>query len=144
MRRSDNTLSQLKSKGYRFSAVRNFILESLNKNEKPLSASDLQKLFKNKNLPANKVTLYRELNSLKKEKIILEMQLKGDKRWYEPAGRRHHHHIICTSCDKIEDFVGCDSNKLIKKALKQAHGFAEITNHNFDFFGLCKSCAKNN
>ena len=127
-----NNLLQLKSnKGYRFSAVRNFILTSLSKIRRPLSVFDLQKLLTKKNLSANKTTVYRELNSLKKEGIISEVQLKGNKRWYEPALREHHHHIICIKCDKVEDFAGCDSKNLINKALKQAPDFAEITNHNF-------------
>ena len=137
-----DTLSQLKNKGYRFSAVRNVILESLSKNKRPLSVLDLQKTLKSKKLAVNKTTVYRELDSLKKEGIILEIQLKGNKRWYELSARDHHHHIICTKCDRVEDFAGCDSDNLINKALKQAPDFAKITNHTVDFFGLCKSCAK--
>ena len=137
-----NTLSQLKNKGYRFSAVRNYILTSLDNNKRPLSVFDLQKLLKAEKLIVNKTTVYRELNSLKKEGIILEIQLKGNKRWYELSARDHHHHIICTECDRVEDFAGCDSDNLINKALKQAPDFAKITNHTVDFFGLCKSCAK--
>ena len=142
MKSLNNTLLQLKNKGYRFSAVRNLILTSLDDNKRPLSVFDLQKMLKLKKLKVNKTTVYRELNSLKKEGIILEIQLKGNKRWYELAERDHHHHIICVKCDKVEDFDGCDSKNLINKALKQAPGFAEITNHTVDFFGLCKSCAK--
>ena len=137
-----DTLLKLKNRGYRFSAVRNFILDSLSKNDKPLSVSDLQKLIKKEKLSANKTTIYRELNFLRKEEIILEIQLKGNKRWYELASRNHHHHIICVKCDKVEDFEDCDSKNLINKALKQAPDFAEIINHTVDFFGLCKSCAK--
>jgi Fur family ferric uptake transcriptional regulator len=142
MKNLDNTLSKLKSKGYRFSAVRNLILTSLDDNKRPLSVFDLQKILKAKKLSVNKTTVYRELNSLKKEGIILELQLKDNKRWYELASRDHHHHIICTECDRVEDFGECDSENLINKALKQAPDFAEITNHTVDFFGLCKSCAK--
>ena len=142
MKSTDNISIQLKNKGYRFSAVRNFILASLNKSSKPLSAYDLQKLIDREKMPVNKTTLYRELNFLKKEKIILEMRLGDIKRCYEPADRNHHHHIICIKCNKVEDFVGCNSKKLINEALKQATDFAEITNHTFDFFGLCKMCAK--
>ncbi len=136
------TLSRLKNKGYRFSAVRNVILTSLNNSKKPLSVLDLQKLLKERKLSVNKTTVYRELNSLKKERIVLEIQLKDSKRWYELASRDHHHHIICTKCDRVEDFAGCGSENLINKALKQAPDFAEITSHTVDFFGLCKSCAK--
>ena len=143
MNKIKDTLSKLKGKGYRFSAIRNFILVTLSENDKPLSVSDLQKKIKGKEMSANKTTLYRELNFLKKEGIVLEVQLNDNKRWYEPADRHHHHHIICSKCNKIEDFIGCDYKKLINKALNQAPSFAQITNHNFDFLGLCKSCAKN-
>jgi Fe2+ or Zn2+ uptake regulation protein len=137
-----NTLLKLKGRGYRFSEVRKCILTSLSNSKKPFSVSDLQKMLKSNKLSVNKTTVYRELNSLKKEGIILELQLKGNKRWYELAEREHHHHIICVKCDKVEDFEGCESQNLINKALKQAPDFAEITNHTVDFFGLCKSCAK--
>jgi Fur family ferric uptake transcriptional regulator len=137
-----DTLLQLKNRGYRFSAVRNVILTSLDNNKRPLSVFDLQKLLKAEKLIVNKTTVYRELNSLKKEGIVLEIQLKGNKRWYELSARDHHHHIICVKCDKVEDFEGCDSENLVNKALKQAPNFAQITNHTVDFFGLCKSCAK--
>lgn len=135
-------MNNLKNKKHRFSVVRSFILDSLEKDDKPLSVPDLQNIFKIKKISVNKTTIYRELHFLKKQKIILEIHLKDNKRWYEPSARDHHHHIICIKCDKVEDFVGCNSKKLINKALKQVPDFAEITNHNFDFFGLCKSCAK--
>ena len=137
-----NTLSQLKKKGYRFSAVRNCIINEFDKNKAPLSAPDLHAMLKKNKLSVNKTTVYRELDALEREGIILKMQLKDNKKWYELTSREHHHHIICTNCNKVEDFDGCDSNKIINKALKQAPSFAEITSHNFDFFGLCKSCAK--
>ena len=137
-----NMLLQLKGNGYLFSEVRNLILTSLDNNKRPLSVTDFQQSLKLKKVSANKTTIYRELDSLKKEGIILELQLKGNKRWYELSSRDHHHHIICVDCDKVEDFAGCDSKNLVNKALKQAPDFAEITNHTVDFFGLCKSCAK--
>ena len=96
-----NTLIQLKGKGYRFSAVRNLILTSLDDNKRPLSVSDFQQSLKLEKISANKTTIYRELDSLKKEGIILELQLKGNKRWYELSSRDHHHHIICVDCDKV-------------------------------------------
>ena len=132
----------MKEKKRRFSAVRNFILDSLGKNNNPLSVFDLQKLFKKNKLPANKTTIYREINFLRKEKTILEVRLHDRKKYYEMASKDHHHHIICVKCGKIKDFVGCGSKNIISKALKQAPDFAEIKNHTFDFFGLCKSCVK--
>ena len=142
MENINHLLGKLKNKSYRFSAVRNSILSSLSNNKEPLSVFDLQSMLKESKLSANKTTVYRELNSLKKEGIILEMQLGDNKKMYELANRNHHHHIVCTECGKIKDFVGCGSKSIVNKALKQAPDFAEITSHTFDFFGVCKSCLK--
>lgn len=137
-----NLLNILKNKSYRFSAVRNFVLDSLAKSNKPLCARDLQTLLTKNALLVNRTTLYRELNFLKKEGVIVGMQLKDNKRWYELALKNHHHHIMCVKCDEIKDFVGCRSKHITDKALAQAPDFLEIQSHNFDFFGLCKSCSK--
>ena len=119
----------------RYSLVREAILSSLKKNEKPLSYFDIQKALEKKKIKANKTTIYREFNFLKNEDIISEVQ-------YELASRDHHHHIICTECNSIKDFTSDDSEKIINKITKNVPGFAKITNHSFELFGLCKSCAK--
>jgi Fe2+ or Zn2+ uptake regulation protein len=135
-------LSELKNRGYRHSVVRDFILNSLNQTNNPLSVFDLQKLIKKKKLSTSKVTLYRELNFLRTEKIITDVQLGDKKKYYELSDRKHHHHVVCVKCRKINDFNINENKKLISNVLKQANDFATITNHSFEFFGLCKSCVK--
>ena len=135
-------LSELKERGYRFSAVRSFVLEVMRKSHKPISVPDFLKLFKKATLSVNKTTLYRELASLKKEGVVVEVQLKDGLRWYELAKQDHHHHIVCVKCDKVKDFFGCSFDTILHKALTQAPDFANIESHNFDFFGVCKGCAK--
>ncbi len=136
----EDALLEPNNQGYRFSASRNFILSSLAKSYKPLAVLDFQKLFKKNKLAVNRTTLYRGLEILKKEGLISEIQLKDSKKWYELADQAHHHHVICTQCDKIEKVVVCDV-KLADKILKLTPGFASIKSHTFVFFGLCKSCA---
>ncbi len=133
--------STSKSKKHRFSAVRNFILDVMGGNDKPLAVSDLQELIKKEKVSANKVTLYRELDFLKMNNVIQEVYLGDNKKYYELSSRSHHHHVICVKCKKTNDFIVNENKNLINKALKQAGDFAKITNHSFEFFGVCKSCA---
>ena len=142
MAKTKDLIKQFKDKGYRLSAARNFMLELMEKNDNPLSVFEFQKMLKKNNLSVNKTTIYREINLLKKEGIILEIQLKENNKRYELSSKKHHHHIVCIKCKKITDFINNDSEKIINKVLKSAPDFAKITSHSFELFGLCKSCNK--
>ena len=142
MTKSKDLIKQFNKKGYRASATRNFILELLEKDDKPLSVFEFQKILKKNNLSVNKTTVYREINLLKKEGLILEIQLQENNKRYELSSKKHHHHIVCIKCNKITDFINNDSEKIIKKVLKNTPDFVRITNHSFELFGLCKSCDK--
>ncbi len=142
MKKAHSDLLKLKSKRRRFSASRNFILDMMAKNNKPLSVFEIQKTLKKNNLPVNKTTIYREIDLLKKEGLILEIQLKEKNKRYELSSREHHHHMVCIKCNKIRDFISEDYEKIINKVIKNEPDFAKITNHSLELFGLCKSCAR--
>ena len=56
----------------------------------------------------------------------------------------HHHHLICTTCGAIEDFVVPeDVEEQLSRALAGAakrHKFA-VSGHTLDLFGTCRDCA---
>jgi len=137
-----NSILQLKKKGYRSSKVRNVLVEVLYRGHEPLAVADFQEIFTKKKISVNRTTLYRELNLLTKEGILVELQLKDGKRRYELADRDHHHHVVCIECQKVEDIVGCHSESFEKEVLNQTKNFVKIINHTSDFFGLCKICMK--
>ena len=125
----------------RFSAVRNFILDSLDKSVRPLSAVDLQKILKKKGLAANKTTIYREVDFLKKEGLILEVRLAENKKRYELSSREHHHHIVCLKCKKIEDVILKKDLQEQEKNIAKEKKF-KVINHSLEFFGICENCQK--
>ena len=88
----------------------------------------------------DQVTIYRMIEAFKSAGIVREVNFQGERPRYELSDTEHdHHHIVCTNCHKIEDFIGCDITKLEKRALQQSH-FAKVTGHSFDLYGLCNSC----
>ena len=114
------------------------VLKMLSEIKHPATVEDLYKrLGKNK---VNLVTLYRTLASFEKKGILRKVDLRKDAVYYE-LNTDHHHHIVCTNCDKIEDFENLEIEKVLEKIAKKSAKFADIKNHSLELFGFCKNCA---
>lgn len=107
--------------------------------KKPLSVNEIFAMLKNHK--ADKVTLYRNVESLAKVGVLKQIRLKDRQAYYELIERNHHHHLICKQCGKIKDISNCNLDDLNKKVLSMT-GFSTITEHSLEFFGICASCAK--
>ncbi len=133
----------MRKAGFRATKSRLLVLACLQKAKYPMDIKEIMQDVGNKNV--DQVTVYRILDSFKKAGVVTQVDFQHGRAYYEFKDReRDHHHIICTSCDKVEDFTGCDYSKLANKALGQTKDFAKITNHSVELFGLCNSCIKNN
>jgi len=53
-----------------------------------------------------------------------------------PGG--HHHHIICTNCNRVIEFEDCHLNAL--EAELEARLHVKLTGHLLEFYGLCDRC----
>lgn len=111
------------------------IFKVLNNHSVPISAEHIQQKAK-----LDKVTVYRTLDTFLQLGIIREIDLRQGRVLFELTNRPEHHHIVCTQCGMIEDVQECVFNRLKDKVLKQS-GFARVTDHAMEFFGLCKQCA---
>lgn len=50
----------------------------------------------------------------------------------------HHHHIICTNCNRVIEFEDCGLSDLTQQLEKQ-YGM-NMTGHLLEFYGLCEHC----
>jgi Fe2+ or Zn2+ uptake regulation protein len=131
---------RLREAGFRATPGRIAILELLKRSSRPQSTQEiLQGLRKEK---LDQATVYRMLEAFKEKGLVRSIHLGHDHIDYELADPKDHHHLICTSCDKVEDVKGCDFDVLAKNALKGSKNFSEISQHSLEFFGICKACAK--
>ena len=53
-----------------------------------------------------------------------------------PGG--HHHHVICTNCNRVMEFDDCGLGDLEAKLQEQLDII--ITGHLLEFYGVCKKC----
>jgi Fe2+ or Zn2+ uptake regulation protein len=73
---------------------------------KPISVSELFLMLKNAKI--DKVTLYRNVESLAEIGVLRRIRLQDRQAYYERVEQKHHHHIICSQCGKIKDIANCD------------------------------------
>lgn len=124
----------LRARGHKATPGRILLLTILMLESKPVTVLYLEKKLKNS---IDKVTLYRSLQSMVASGLVREVDFRHGHTHYEiEVLREHHHHIVCTGCNKIED-TRCDIDQVVKKSL----AFKEITDHAIEFFGRCRSCA---
>ena len=107
--------------------------------EKPQSAAEILTILEKKNLPADRTTVYREIAFFETTNIVQKVDFGDGVRRYELADAEHHHHLICVSCNKVEDVKLEDDLESQEQKLSRRTGF-KILKHSLEFFGLCASC----
>ncbi|MBT9168654.1 MAG: Peroxide operon regulator [Syntrophomonadaceae bacterium] len=139
MQDSKQILASLKEKGHRFARIRKAILDLLLKSPDPLSSPDIQQVLSKKKIAANKTTVYRQLAFLKEQNLIRELQFRDNTKRYEIMPDNHHHHIVCTNCDKIEDVELARDLDAEEKVIAENKKF-KVINHSLEFYGICGKC----
>jgi len=133
--------SELREKGRRLTRQRQLIWETFAAEpDRHLSADDVVEQLRAELPRMNPSTVYRTLELLVEEGLLLRTNLGGDRAYYEPAREHAHHHLVCENCGAIEHLHDGELGDL-RARIERDTGFAlgpgEIT-----FFGLCRGCRR--
>jgi Fur family ferric uptake transcriptional regulator len=115
------------------------ISEFLSNSSTPVDVEEIIQHLRAQDLDTNKVTVYRILDLLFKNQVIDRVEFGEGKYRYE-LKKNHHHHLICTSCGKIQDVEGNLVENLEKK-IQEDKNF-QVQSHSLEFFGICSNCQK--
>jgi Fur family ferric uptake transcriptional regulator len=80
-------------------------------------------------------TVYRNLRALVEAQWLRAVELPGAPDRYEVAGKAHHHHFHCRSCDGLFEIEDCPGNLA---ALTPDH--YQLERHEIFLYGLCDTC----
>lgn len=87
-------------------------------------------------------TVYRNLTLFKEMGILREVDMRRGSVFYEFAIGKHHHHVVCSECGRVEAFDICGVDNLIGEFLRRSKEFKTISDHSFEMFGLCRKCVR--
>src|SRR5882724_9215406 len=103
--KSSDIASLLRQHGFRATPGRIALIAALSCSPSPESIEPLTSKVKGTLDAAN---VYRSLESFVTAGLVRKIDLGDAKSYYEFAlDRKHHHHIVCTDCGRIEDVKGC-------------------------------------
>ncbi len=131
----------LKRNKYRITPERFEILETVLHCDGHFDADELFLRMKNAGSKVSRATVYNTLDKLTDCGIVGRYRFGERLARYEIMfGTEHHHHIICSSCGKIEEFV----DKRVERFAREA---AVTLNYGFDntvlhIYGICLDCQK--
>ena len=124
-------------KASRNTQQRQKILEAIVNNSSHPTSEWIFKKLKRKLKSLNLATIYSNLQSLKQDGLIWELDCgKGPNRFNSAA--HQHYHFICDNCQTIYD-IRIQPMRQLDDKIMQLTGF-RILSHRLTFFGLCDTC----
>jgi Fe2+ or Zn2+ uptake regulation protein len=138
----EEIVHELKSKGFRLTRIRKAVIEELDLAKKPLTAAEIIILLEKHGLQPHKTSVYRELNFMLTEGLIIKITFGDKQDRFELSTLEHHHHAVCEKCGGVEDVDCLEGMRMIEKQLA-AKNF-KINAHMLEFFGLCDTCRHDN
>ena len=138
-----NNIDNLKSTGLKATLPRLKILEIFQTTkQRHMTAEDVFRVLLNERSDIGLATVYRVLMQFEQAGILLRSNFEGAKAVYELNEGQHHDHLICTSCDKVEEFYDPEIEKR-QQMVAQQRGWS-IQDHSMSLYGLCAACLKKN
>ncbi len=140
MSQPEDIVSKLSELGYRLTPQRMMILSAIENSDHHISAEEIYTQVVAKYSHVNISTVYRTLELLKRLGLVTETDLGEGRVRYHPAGKGHHHHLVCQECGAIIDL---DESVLspVKDVLLKEYRFIADLRH-LAIFGRCVNCSK--
>lgn len=111
------------------------IQEVFRNNDRPLGVDEILAGGRRTVESLNQATVYRNLKLLIEDGWLTRIHTPELGTLYEIAGKKHHHHFQCRSCDRVYEIEGCAFNE----GKSTPPGFV-TESHEVFLFGICASC----
>lgn len=136
--KEQNLKAILKDKGLKATPQRLAVLHVLHESAKYLEIGDILDQTKKLLPKTGLATIYRTLEILENLGLVMRVHFQDGCHSYAVTSEGHGHHIVCTKCNKIMDFVDCPFENYLD-SLSEQTGF-KINNHFLQLFGECNDC----
>jgi Fe2+ or Zn2+ uptake regulation protein len=129
----------VRARGFRFTPQRQMILDAVCESGGHTTPDEIYRRVRAKSPAVNRATVYRNVDFLCEMRFLVAAQI-GRQMYYEMADLTPHHHLVCRSCNDVEQ-VGHATVKSLFDRIEKATSFQVDMDH-LVLFGLCKACRK--
>jgi len=112
------------------------ILRVIREEDRPLRVDEILDRGREEVPTLDQATVYRNLNRLLAEGVVLRVHHPTLGALYERTGKQHHHHFHCRVCNRLLELPGC----AVDEEAAAPEGFA-IESHELFLSGVCAGCA---
>lgn len=131
----------LKKAGLKATVPRIRILEILEHNDqRHLRAEDVYRALLDAGEDVGLATVYRVLTQFEAAGLVVRHHFEGAHSVFELNHGRHHDHLVCEQCGRIEEFVDAIIEKRQRRIAEKA-GFS-MTDHSLYIYGVCPKCRR--
>lgn len=104
---------------------------------RPLSIAEIYRAARKHEPRLGMATVYRTVKALTEQAVIVPIELPGEARRFEIAGKGHHHYFQCRQCERVFETKACvgDLRRLVPRRF-------HITGHDIVLYGQCGDCAR--
>ncbi len=105
-----------------------------------MSAEDVYKAMLEQGEDIGLATIYRVLTQFEQAGLVTRHHFEGGHSVFELDQGKHHDHIVCVKCGRVDEFYDTTIEDR-QKAIAKEKGFA-MTDHALYIYGICSSCQK--
>ncbi|WP_418318225.1 ferric iron uptake transcriptional regulator [Piscinibacter sakaiensis] len=137
----NNHADELKSSGLKATLPRIKILEVFQRSAvRHLTAEDVYKMLLTEGADVGLATVYRVLMQFEQAGILTRNHFETGKAVFELNEGKHHDHLVCMDCGRVEEFFDPEIEKR-QKAIALSRGF-ELQDHALALYAACtkKDC----
>lgn len=132
--------SLLKSNALKFTKQRELVLKFLYEHDDHYTPEDIYMSLKQTypSITIGIATVYRTLTLLEESGIVSSISFGAQGKKYELGLKKHHDHLICTTCGKIIEFLD-ETIETQQELIAKQFNF-KMTDHTMKIVGLCQAC----
>ena len=133
-------IDELKNTGLKATLPRLKILEIFQGGaQRHMTAEDVFRVLLNEHSDIGLATVYRVLTQFEQAGILSRTHFESGKAIFEINEGKHHDHLICTSCGKVEEFYDAEIERR-QQLIAKDKGWI-LQDHAMSLYGLCADCA---
>ena len=139
-RTSADVVRALDAAGHRITDARRAVVDLIFTRDGAFDTSDLVADARRRNLRAARATIFRTLEILNEIGAVERLDLPNGEHTYIRCSNGHHHHVVCTRCQRSVDLEDCGMADIAAQ-IGGRTGY-QIDRHRIELFGLCPSCQR--